>query len=213
MEALKHKIAELMKADKYADAFIYCGKALRENPHDEDVQQIASFIFQRINDAHIEIEATTAEEFTLRGIAHLYTNQIESALYDFNLAIEEDNEYDYAWKSRSFLYFISGQLNQAEKDIRRALDINPTGEYYNDLGNIKSQQDNSNSESLDYYLKATELNPEVEQFWYNYGSDLAEKGKLFDAIEALNKAIDLSPNYEDAIVNREQIIEFLNSRK
>jgi tetratricopeptide (TPR) repeat protein len=62
-------------------------------------------------------------------------------------------------------------------------------------------------------LKATELNPEVEQFWYNYGSDLAEKGKLFDAIEALNKAIELSPNYEDAIVNREHIIEFLNSRK
>jgi tetratricopeptide (TPR) repeat protein len=213
MEALKHKIAELMKADKYADAFIYCGKALRENPHDEVVQKKAAFIFQRINDAHIEIEATTAEEYTLRGIAHFYANQIESAMYDFNMAIETDDTFDYAWKSRSFLHFVSGQFDQAERDIRRALDINTTGEYYNDLGNIKSQQDNSNPESLDYYLKATELNPEVEQFWYNYGSDLAEKGKLFDAIEALNKAIELSPNYEDAIVNREHIIEFLNSRK
>ncbi len=36
MENYKQKIAELMKADKYADAFIYCGKALRENTNDGD---------------------------------------------------------------------------------------------------------------------------------------------------------------------------------
>lgn len=213
MENIKQKIVELMKADKYADAFIYCGKALRENPLDQDVQQTATFIFKRIQDAHIEIEASTAEEYTMRGIAHLYANQIESAMYDFNMAIQTDDVFDYAWKSRSFLYFISGQLIQAERDIRRALEINPTGEYFNDLGNIISQQDNSNPESLDYYLKATELNPDVEQYWYNYGSDLAEKGKLNEAIEAFNKSIELNPNYEDAIVNREHVIEFLNSSR
>lgn len=187
MENYKQKIAELMKADRYADAFIYCGKALRENPHDEDVQQIA-----------------------IRGIAHLYANQIESALYDFNLAIEADNEYDYAWKSRSFLNFISGQLYQAERDIRKAIDINPTGEYHNDLGNIKSQQDNSNPESLDYYLKAVQLNPVVEMYWYKYGSVLAEKGKLKEELIAFDEALKLNPNYEDAIVNRDYILSHLN---
>lgn len=34
MKNHKQKIAELMKADNYAEAFIYCGKALRENPND-----------------------------------------------------------------------------------------------------------------------------------------------------------------------------------
>lgn len=36
MENHKQKIAELMKADKYADAFIYCNKLLCENIQVED---------------------------------------------------------------------------------------------------------------------------------------------------------------------------------
>lgn len=210
MENYKQKIAELMKADKYTDAFIYCGKALRENPYDSEVQQTAAFIFQRIQDAHIDIEAMTAEEYTLRGIAYLYSNQMGFALHDFDKAIEQDENYDYAWKSRSFLHFISEQLIAAERDIKKAIEINPTGEYYNDYGNIKSQQNQKNPESLDYYLKAVQLNPEVEMYWYNYGIDLAEKGNLLGAIEAFDKAIELNPNYEDAIINRDYVSNHIN---
>lgn len=205
----KQKITELMKADKYADAFIYCGKALRENPNDIEVQQKAAFIFKRIQDAHIEIEANTAEEYTMRGIAYLYAQQFDSALYDFDSAIHEDETFDYAWKSKSLTYFITGQFNLAERNIRKAIELNPIGEYYNDWGNIITKIDTQNQESLTYYLQAVTLNPEIEMYWYNYGIDLAEKGKLIEAIAAFDEAIKLNSNYEDAIVNRDYVSNYL----
>lgn len=207
----KQKIAELMKADNYAEAFIYCGKAFRENQNDVEIQQIAAFLFKRIQDAHIEIQANTAEEYTLRGIAYLYANQLDSALYDFDCAINQDETYDYAWKCKSFLFFITGRFNEAKINISKAIELNPIGEYYNDSGNIIAQKDPQNQESLNHYLKATNLSPEVEMYWYNYGVDLAEKGKLPEAITAFDQALILNPNYEDAQVNRDQVKSYLEN--
>lgn len=207
----KQEIADLMKADNYAEAFIYCGKAFRENQNDSEIQQIAAFIFKRIQDAHIEIEANTTEEYTLRGIAYLYANQLNSALYDFDCAINKDETYDYAWKCRSFLFFITGNFNEAERNISKAIKLNPIGEYYNDLGNIFAQKDPQNLESLKHYLKAIELSPEVEMYWYNYGVDLAEKGKLTESITAFDQALILNPNYEDAQVNRAHVQSYLEN--
>lgn len=212
IENFKQKIDELMKADNYPEAFIYCGKALRENPHDQEVQQKALFIFKRIQDAHIEIEPNNAEEYTLRGIAFFYAGQIESSLYDYTKAIESDEKFDYAWKCRHLIYYFMKKLNLAERDIRKAIDLKPTGEYYNDLGNVLSMGDPNSLESLASFKRATEMSPENEMYWYNYGVDLGDKGRLTEAIEQYNKALELSPHFEDAIVNRDYCMNLLRNQ-
>ena len=209
MENYTAIINELITKDKYAEALIYCGKALRENPKNEDVINKAVFIFKRIQDAHLDLEPTNAEEYTLRGIAYFYIGEIDSSIHDYTKAIELDKNYDYAFKSRHIINFIMGNLSTAENDIRRAIEINPIAEYYNDLGNVISSISNSNFESLDCYLKAVQLEPQIESFWYNYGCDLADKGQFENAIEKLDKAIVLNPNYEDALFNRKCFIDHL----
>lgn len=208
----KQKITKLMQADKYADAFLFCGKALRENPFDIEVLEKTTFIFQRIQDAHIDLAPATAEEYTLRGIAYFYSRQYDLCIADCTNAIKLDDNYDYAWKCRHLAHLYTSNLTLAESDIRKAIDIRPTAEYYNDLGTVISGRPGINMESLDCHLKATQLEPNHSLYWYNYGVDLAEKGYVSEAIRMFDKAIELFPNYDDAIHNRNHYAALLNNQ-
>lgn len=211
MDEIKQKIIELMHADKYTDAFVLCGKSLRENPFDEEVQEKVRFIFHRIQDAHIDLQPTNPEEYTMRGIAYFYSKQYDLCISDCTNAIKLDENYDYAWKSRHLAYLFTSNLILAERDIRKAIEISPTAEYYNDLGTVLSQKSGINLEALDCHLKATQLNPHISLYWYNYGVALTEKGNASEALIMFNKAIEISPNYEDAIVNRDYLLNYLKN--
>ena len=48
---------------------------------------------------------------------------------------------------------------------------------------------------------------------YNYGTALARSGRFEEALDAFDKAIELDSSHEDAIYNREQILEYLKNRE
>lgn len=209
-----HEIIEkLINEDNYVQALIHCGKAFRINQNDSFAIEKAKFIINRITEAHLDMQVKTAEDFTNRGIAFFYSEQLEQALEDFKSAIEIDSKFDYAWKSRSLVYFIKKQFKLAENDIRKAIELYPCAEYFNDLGNILSSQNPKNHESIDCYIKATQLNPNSELYWYNYAVDLGEKGKLQVSLNAFNKALEINPNYEDAQVNRDYLLKLMDKSK
>ena len=198
----KQKIAELIKADNYPEAFIYCGYALRENQNDQEVQQIAAFIFKRINDAHVELKPETSEDYLHRGIANFYAGEIEASIYDYSMAIELDESNDYAFKSRHISNATLGKINESLKDIVRAIEINPTNAWYRmDLANLLSLLPDKKNEALSNYLKSVELEPTSEILWYNFGVELQAQGYIQDAILKYTKAIEINPNYEDAVWN------------
>lgn len=212
MESYKLNITELIKADNYPEAFIYCGKALRENPNDEEIQQTAGFIFKRIQDAHIEIIATTAEEFTMRGIAYFYSGEIESSIYDYTKAIELDETFDYAYKARHISYAAIGKINESLKDIIKAIQLNPTcALYYFDCANLLSRLPDKKSKSLDYYHKSLELEPNNFEFWYNFGVELEEQKYFNDAIIRFEKVLELNPNFVDAQMRIDRINSLLKN--
>lgn len=201
-----------MKADKYADAFIYCGKALRENPNDAEVQQTAAFIFNRIQDAHIEIEANTAEEYTMRGIAYFYSGKIEFSIDDYTKAIELDDTFDYAYKARHISYAASGKINESLKDIIKAIQLNPTcALYYFDCANLLSLLPDKKGKSLDYYHKSVELEPNNFEFWYSFGIEFEEQKYFKDAIIRFEKVLELNPNFVDAQMRIDRINSLINN--
>lgn len=212
MENYKQKIAELMKADKYADAFMYCGKALRENPNDLEVQQIAAFIFQRIQDAHIELNPSTAEEFIMFGIAHFYSQDLESSIYYYTKAIELAPTFDYAYKSRHISYAASGKINESLRDIVKAIELNSScGMYYFDCANLLCFLPDKKDKALHYYLKAVQLEPDNFMFWYNFGIELEEQKYYKDAIIKFEKVLELSPKFVDAQMQIDRINALLNN--
>src|SRR5690606_32328390 len=132
-EELKKEIAQLIKEDKYPDALQACGKLIRLHGSDEEIMNLCSFLFNRIQDAHYDYTPSTSEEFVLHGIAKFYKEEFESALTDYNKAIELDPNYDYAYKCRHLIYGGLGKISEALMDLTKAIELNPTGEYYNDL--------------------------------------------------------------------------------
>lgn len=206
---LKKRIAEFIVQDKYVDALIECGKALRIDAQDTQVIDIVIFLNSRILEAHGDMQCQTAEDYTHRGIAMFYSDKMGDALLDYNRAIDLDSNYDWAYKCRHLIYASEGKIKEAHQDLLTAIKINPSGEYYNDLGNLLGLLQKKD-ESLSCHLKAVELCPDIAQYWYNFGVGLMEHGYFQDALLKYNKAIELWPQYEDALVNRQYVQSLLN---
>lgn len=199
---------ELIKQDKYPDALVEYSSLIKENPKDTQIVERFVFLWTRIQEGNYDFEPDTPEQYTMRGIAKFYNNEIENSIKDFDKALSLDPNYDYALKSRAFSLKFLGRLEDSITDLKRALSIQETGEYYDDLSDIYALIGDTKT-ALEFHQKAIETSPNDARLWYNYGVDLAESGNLKEALNKFNKAIELWPQYDDALVNRQHVIEVL----
>jgi tetratricopeptide (TPR) repeat protein len=206
-ERKKHA-EDLIKQDKYSDAILEYDILFKENPNDPQNKERFIFLWSRIQSGNYDFEPKTSEEYTMRGISKLYNKEIKNSIIDFDKALSIDTNNHYALKSRAFSLKSLGQMEDAIADLKKAISIQPTGEYYDDLSEIYQLIDDSKT-SLEFHQKAIETSPENSRLWYNYGVDLAESGNLKEALSKFDKAIELWSKYDDAIVNRKQIIDLL----
>ena len=202
---------ELVRQDKYIDALIEYSALLKENPKDQQNIECFCFLWNRIQEGNYDFEPETAEQFVLRGIAKFYNREFKNSIMDYEKAISLDPNYDYAFKSRAFSLKFLGKMEEAIKDLKKAISIHPTGDYYDDLSEIYGLIGDKQT-ALKYHEKAIEISPNDARLWFNYGVDLGENGNLKEALNKFNKALELWPEYEDAIVNRQQIIDILKKQ-
>ena len=64
-----------------------------------------------------------AECFLLRGQAHAALGHTESALKDYNFALEKNPEMGIAYQQRGDLYRNLGRVEEAEKNFKRAREL------------------------------------------------------------------------------------------
>lgn len=210
---LKVKIADLIKQDKYPDALLECANLFRIDPKDEENLQVINFLFTRIQDGNYDFTPETSEHFLMRGTARFFKGEIQNCFEDINQALKLDPKNDQALNCRAYLHWQTKQYQKAINDYLAAIGIDPRGEYYGDLANM-NREINKIPECLYFHHKAVELSPENPKLWYEFGIDLAETGhSLQEALRMFDKAIDLWPEFEDAIVNREQLLKFLEDNK
>jgi tetratricopeptide (TPR) repeat protein len=205
-EERKKNAVRLIKEDSYPEAFIEFSILYKENPSDEDVRNAITFLFSRIQEGNFDFTPVTAEEFSMRGIAAFYHQAYPESIADLTKAIELDPAYDYAYKSRAFSYLATGRINEGIEDLKKAININPTGEFFDNLAEFYSQTGEIDK-ALEYYKKAVAASPDDPRLWYNYGVQLGESGNAKEALAKFDKAIELWPQYEDALVNRKFILE------
>ena len=208
----KKKAEEFIRQDNYPEAISEFLELFRENPKDPDVIRNIIFLYSRIHKGNLDFVPKTAEHFVMRGIARFYEQEYDGSVSDYGAAIKLDPKYDLAYKSRAYTLWFLDRREEAISDIERAIEINPIGEYYDDLGGFYAWAEDTEN-ALAYHKKAVEVSPDSPRLWYNYGVELMEDGQYKEALKMYEKAIELWPLYDDALHNRKYILDnFLNNK-
>ncbi len=207
-EERKKYAEKLIQQDQYPAALIEFSALFKENPKDPQNIERFTFLFSRIQEGNNDFEPESAEQYVMRGISKFYNQELNKSIEDYDKALALDPRYDFALKSRAFSLKFLGQIEEAISDLKKAISIQPAGEYYDDLSEIYHLIGDLKT-SLDFHEKAIEASPNDPRLWFNYGVHLIEDNNLKDALVKFNKAIELWPKYEDAIANRDLLLAHL----
>ena len=137
-----------------------------------------------------------------RGLIYLHEGKIDTALSDFNKAIELKPDYAKAYNNRGTLYINQNKNDEALKDFDKAIEFMPGSEAFHlGRGNALKNK-NRIDEALMEYDKAISLKPDFAEGYYSRGNLFMSQGKYAQAIEEYTKAIELNPNNIEAYLNR-----------
>ncbi len=153
--------------------FAYCGcrQAQQTRPQEE-------------NDSRVAV----ASMHYSRGNAYLDANDLDSAISEYNKAIELDPNSADAYANRGLVYFKRSLFDQAILDFTAAIAIDPKDALvYNNRGLAFAQKKLFDLAIADYN-KAAELNPQEAEFYYNLAVAYYYKKDYENSWRYINKA-------------------------
>jgi len=136
---------------------------------------------------------TDPEILTSRGWVYYLLGNYDSAVKDYNLAIEADTSYSIAYNNRALCNFEMNNLQNAFQDVNTAIDLNPKmHEAYNNRGWFKLNSDDVVG-ALHDFEQAYQLNSQ----FFNAVMNLAWAHFLLNSYEGAahyyKEAYDLNP--------------------
>lgn len=88
---------------------------------------------------------------------------------------------------------------QAADAYQKAIQIKPTADYWNLLGEAYSKSSKTTDDAVKAYTTAAQLDPpNAGKYYFNIGAVETNTGKVDDAIQAFDKAIAADPSRADA---------------
>jgi tetratricopeptide (TPR) repeat protein len=151
----------------------------------EQIEHLQAFLEKGMTDARIHF---------FMGNAYYASEQLDSAIAQYQLAVKLDDEYAKAYVNMGIAYDTKGQLGAARNAYVRAVEINPEDVLaYCHLGfNYYSRGEHA--KAIEHYHKALEIDPESAQAHYNLGLAFAEAKIFKEALLEWNKVIKLDPD-------------------
>ena len=138
-----------------------------------------------------------------RGNAYDGKKQNDSALEDYSMAIETDQNNADAYFYRGSTYELKRNFGMAIQDYKRAIELNPHhADAYAYLAQVYSSIHSDSELAITNYSKAIELNPHHSYAYMNRAQAYMTNGEIDQAIEDYNKAIELNPNHAYAYSRR-----------
>jgi len=129
------------------------------------------------------------EELFLEGARILTLKQFDSALEIFNKVLEIDPNYIKALEARAVIYIQKNELELAQNDLERAINIEPeNARLYFRLGQIYYRKKDLDK-ALEFFTKAIDLEPIYPAAYMARSQVLREKGLEEAADLELDKAV------------------------
>lgn len=109
--------------------------------------------------------------------------------------------YPLVWRNLGAMYYLSGDMKDAEIDFKKALALHPTEEMaHNNLGLIYASRHEDARAEKEYKEEIAD-NPYYDAVYYNLGLLYYQEGKLDLAAEYWRKTLSINPGYTDALYN------------
>ena len=143
-----------------------------------------------------------AYAYASRGFARYNLGQNQSAIADYDIAININPNEAVSYYNRGLAKYGLGQYQSAITDYDRAIAINSNDAMvYVNRGACKYELGQRQAAITDYD-KAITIDTNNEQAYYNRGSIQAELRQEQAAIADFDKAIAIDPNFAQAYANR-----------
>ncbi len=142
------------------------------------------------------------ESTVRRGEEHRNNAEAYSAEYEFNNAVEVDEENVRANFGLGLTYLERGETGRAEDIFKRLVGIGATYDpqhkhLFNDFG-ISLRKNGMIVQALEYYHKAEEISASDENLCLNIARAYYEKGDFDNCVGYLKKALDINSDLEEA---------------
>ncbi|MEP5613589.1 MAG: tetratricopeptide repeat protein [Cyclobacteriaceae bacterium] len=178
----------------------------RRRPNLEDFGQLN--LFSQSDDAVKVVALPTSDSFFEEALV-LDEQGSEDAEKFYLLAIENNESSEDAYCNLGIMKSGQGDLTKAIDYLTKCLKMNPRHfEAHYNLGNVYSDLGNLELAKVHYEL-STEIEPEYPNGFYNLGLVLISLKKYQEAIQCINKYVELAPSTEHQIAN--ELIKTLNS--
>lgn len=151
----------------------------------EQIEHLQTYLEKGMTDARIHF---------FMGNAYYASEQLDSAVAQYNIAVTLDENYAKAYVNMGITYDTMGQLGAARTAYVRAVEVNPEDVLaYCHLGfNYYSRGEHA--KAIEHYQKALEIDPGSAQAHYNLGLAFAEAKIFTEALLEWNKVIELDPD-------------------
>ncbi|MGL1860952.1 MAG: tetratricopeptide repeat protein [Pseudodesulfovibrio sp.] len=161
--------------------------------YEPEIEYYQKEVFPMIRD----LDKTLKRAENQRDLGALY-----SAEHEFGAALEFDVENVRANFGLGLTYMERGEPAKARDVFTRivGLDAAFTPEHkhlFNEFG-INLRKSKLTDQAVDYYRRALELTDDDENLYYNIARAYFDRGDLKDAIENLEKALKIKPDFEEA---------------
>jgi tetratricopeptide (TPR) repeat protein len=136
-----------------------------------------------------EIQLRRANDFVSQGNILKIAEDYEGALSAYNQAIELKPELAEAWVQKCFVLNILERFEESISTCEQAINLAPDAYLWNEKGNALLAL-NRQEEALESYQKAIEIKSDYSAPWYHQGIVLKEMGKVDQALNNFDQAID-----------------------
>jgi predicted O-linked N-acetylglucosamine transferase (SPINDLY family) len=195
-----HDRAIALKPD-YADA--YCNRGMAQVPMGQNAEANQSF------DRALSLNPRHMEAMFGKGLASINLRHFDEALtaFDTALAIKPGAALVHAQRGR--LHQQVGRFDQAKADYDAALAREPMLEMaLLGAAQINVIRDNI-APAMDACRKVLEQNPSSEVAWTWLGACFGRQGELATALQHFDRALELKPDYGDAITAKIFTLDFM----
>jgi tetratricopeptide (TPR) repeat protein len=151
----------------------------------EQISHLRAYLADGVEDARLH--------FYL-GNAYFAVEKYDSAIAEFQAAVDLDGEYSKAIVNMGIVYDTKGDRRKARAAYSRAIEINPKDVLaYCHLG-LSYQSSKQPAKAIEYYDKALAIDPNSAQAHYNLGLAFASAKIFREALIEWNKVIELDPD-------------------